>query len=196
MPPFALEDFEIAAAPQAARLSEAEVEEIRRSAYETGFQAGATDAIAAAQADEARLSVELVTTLQDLSFGFHEAAAHVMSNVIPVLRTLLDTVLPRLMSETVGYTILETVAPLVEEAAGIPVRLLVSPAEATAIRAIIGESADVPFVIVEDPALDRGKAHLKVGAAERQIDVSGVLDRISSAVEAVTDLNARKTAHG
>jgi flagellar assembly protein FliH len=169
---------------------------MRRDAYETGFQAGATDAVAAFQAEEARLSADLVTTLRDLSFGFHEASTHVMSNVTPVLKAVIDTVLPRLMAETVGYTILEAIEPLVEEASGIPVRLLISPDEASAVRQIIGESADVPFVIVEDPSLERGRANLKVGATERQIDISGVLDRISAAVDAVTELNTRKTANG
>ena len=196
MPPFALEDFDVTKAPPAPRMTEAEVEEIRRKAYENGFQAGATDAIAAVQADEQRLSAELVATLQDLSFGFHEASAHVMSNVTPVLKAVLDTVLPRLMAETVGYTILETVEPLVQEASGVPVRLLVCPDEAPAIRTAIGETADVPFVIVEDPGLGRGRAHLKIGAVERHLDVSGVLDRISAAVDAVTELNTRKTANG
>ena len=197
MPPFALEDFDALNAPPAPpALTEAEVEEIRRHAYENGFQAGATDAIAAAQSENSRLSAELVTSLRDLSFGFHEASAHVMTNVAPVLKSVLDTVLPRLMAETVGYTIIETVEPLIEEAAGIPVRLLVSPDEAPAVRAIIGESAEMPFVIVEDPGLGRGRAHLRIGAVERHIDVSGVLDRISSAVDAVTELNMRKTANG
>ncbi len=198
MPPFALEDFDAAMAPQQQPrpISEAEVDEIRRAAYENGFHAGAADAIAAAEADAARLSEELLATLQELSFGFHEASAHLMANVTPVLKTMLDTVLPRRMAETVGHTILETVEPLIEEAAGIPVRLLVSPGEAPTIRTIIGESADVPFVIVEDPALGRGRAHLKIGAVERHIDVSGVLDRISAAVDAVSELNTRKTANG
>lgn len=197
MPPFALEDFDArAAAAPAPSIAEAEVEQIRRDAYENGFQAGATDAVAAFEADEARISSELVTALTDLSFGFHEASAHVMSNVAPVLKAVVGTVLPRMMSETVGYTILEAVGPLVEEASGIPVRLLVSPDEAPAIRRIIGETADVPFVIVEDPALERGRANLKIGDAERQIDVSGVIDRISAAVDAVTELNTRKTANG
>lgn len=197
MPPFSLEEFDLReAAPAAPSLSEAEVEQIRRDAYENGFQAGATDAVAAFQAEEARLSSELVTTLKDLSFGFHEASTHVMLNVTPVLKAVIDTVLPRLMSETVGYTILEAVEPLVKEASGIPARLLVCPDEAPGIRQVIGESADVPFVIVEDSALARGRAHLKLGEVERCIDVSGVLDRISSAVDAVTELNARKTANG
>lgn len=197
MPPLALEDFDTApaAAPQP-KITEAELDQIRRNAYETGFQAGAADAIAVFQADEARISAELVATLQDLSFGFHEASAHVMTNVTPVLRAVLDTVLPRLMAETVGYTVLEAVEPLVEEAAGIPVRLLVCPDEATAVRGIIGETADVPFVIVEDPSLERGRANLRVGAVERRIDVSGVLDRISAAVEAVAEVNTRKIANG
>lgn len=197
MPAIALEDFgNRSLAPTAPSLSEEEVEEIRRDAYENGFQAGATDALAAFQAEEARLSADLVTTLRDLSFGFHEASAHVMSSVTPVLKAVIDTVLPRMMAETVGYTILEAVEPLVEEASGIPVRLLVSPEEAPALRQIIGESADVPFVIVEDPALRQGRAHLKIGTIERQIDISGVLDRISTAVDAITELNTRISANG
>jgi flagellar biosynthesis/type III secretory pathway protein FliH len=197
MPPLALEEFDARpGAPAEPAPTAAEVEQIRRDAYESGFRAGATDAVAAFQSEEARLSAELVTTLRDLSFGFHEASAHVMSNVAPVLKAVVDTVLPRLMTETVGHTILEAVEPLVREASGIPVRLLVSRDEAPAIRQIIGESGDMPFVIVADPALERGRAHLRIGAVERRIDVSGALDRISAAVGAVTELNTRKTANG
>lgn len=195
MPALALEEFGVRQAAPEARITQDDVEQVRRAAYENGFQAGAADAVAAFQAEDTRLTAELVTALRDLSFGFHEAATHVMTNVTPVLKTVVDTVLPRLMSETVGYTILEAMEPLVEEAAGIPVRLLVAPDDAAAIRQVIGESADVPFVIVEDPTLDRGRANLKIGAVERQIDVSGVLDRISAAVDAVTELNMRKSAN-
>jgi flagellar assembly protein FliH len=194
MPPLSLENFDQARG--AARMAEAEIEEIRRTAYENGFQAGAADAVAAMQADEARLSAELVARLQDMSFGFHEASAHVMSNVAPVLKSIVDTVLPGVMAETVGRTVLEAAEPLVAEAAGIPVRVLCAPAEAPAVRAVIGEGADVPFVIVEDPGLAPGTATLKLGDAERRIDVAGVLDRISASIDAVTDLNARKTANG
>lgn len=195
--PFALENFDLGGAPEAAPpLSDAEIEQIRHQAYENGFQAGAADAIAAMQAEDARLSAELVTALRDLSFGFHEASAHVMCNVTPVLRAMVDTVLPRLMGDTVGHTVLEAVEPLLEEAAGIPVRLLIAPDDAPAVRRIIGESADLPFVIVEDPTLAPGRANLRIGAVERHIDVSGVLDRIAGAVDAVTELNTRKAANG
>lgn len=196
MPPFALEDFGCRATPAPTTLTVDEVEEVRRNAYENGFRAGAADAMAAAQSEDARLSAELVSSVQDLSFGFHEASAHVMANMAPVLKALVDKVLPRMMAETVGHTILEAVRPLVAEAAGNPAHLLLSPEDAPAVRALIGESSDVPFVIVEDPALECGHAQLRIGAAEREIDVSGVLERISSAVDAVTELNMRKTTNG
>lgn len=194
MPPLTLEEFD-RRETVAPAITEAEVEEIRRNAYENGFQAGATEAIAAAEAEATRLSTDLVSRLQDMSFGFHEAAAHVMANVTPVLKSMIDTVLPRMMAETVGHTILETVEPLVEEAAGIPVRLLVCPAEASTIRDLIGEEADLPFVIVEDPGLEPGCAHLKLGEIERRIDVADALGRMSEAVDAVMDQNQRKIAN-
>jgi flagellar assembly protein FliH len=194
MPPLPLESFDRARG--GTRVSEAEVEAVRREAYENGFQAGATDAVAALHADEARLSAELVARLQDMSFGFHEASAHVIANVVPVLKSIVGTVLPKVMAETVGHTILEAAEPLVAEAAGIPVRVLCAPAEVSAVRAVIGENADVPFVIVEDPSLAPGSATLKLGDAERRVDVAGVLEHITASIDAVMDLNARKTANG
>lgn len=195
MPPLSLEEFQFAKSA-AKPISEKEVEAIRHSAYENGFQAGAADAVAAAADDHARLSADLVSALQDMSFGFHEASAHIMTNVAPVLRAMVDSVLPRFMSQSVGHTILEAVEPLIADATKQPIQVMISPGDADAVRQVIGESADVPFVIVEDPAMQTGCAHLSAGDSERQIDISGVLDRIGAAVDAVTDMNTRKIANG
>lgn len=193
---FPLEDFAAAPAPPAEpAISEDELEAARRTAYENGFQAGAADAIAAAEADQARIGAALAARVQELGFTYQEAAAHVMSGVEPVLRAMVETLMPPLMAETVGRMILHEVRPLAEEAADIPVRVLVSPDEAAALRGILGENTPVPMAIVEDASLSAGQAHLRLGQVERQIDLSAALDRITQALAAVTDLSERSLAH-
>ena len=193
---FKLEDFSAPAEPPAPAISDEEIEAIRREAFEEGFQAGAADAVAANAADQTQMRGDIAATVQELGFTYQEAVAHVMSGVEPVLRALVDEILPTMMAETVAHSILQELMPLAEAAGDIPVRLLVAEADATALRHVLGQSTPVPLAIVEDASLVSGQAHLRLGSTERQIDVAAVLERLSTAVSAVADLNGRKLANG
>ncbi|MBM9596138.1 FliH/SctL family protein [Roseitranquillus sediminis] len=197
---FTLEDFSVAPsekapAPEPA-LSEAELDAIRHAAYENGFRDGAADALASVEADETRLRADIAAAVQSLGFTYQEAVAHVMGGVAPVLRALVEQVLPAMLAETVGHAILEELLPLAEQAADIPVRVLVSKADANCLRHVLGENSPLPLAIVEDASLTAGQAHLRLAGTERQIDVAAVLQRISTALSAVTELNERTLANG
>ena len=128
----ALEDFAVKSQPSemtpSDTISRAAAEAEKVASYEQGYQAGWDDATQAQAEDQTRIGAEFARNLQELSFTFHEARAHVMQAMEPLLTELVDTVLPSLVSETLGQRILEELQPLIEDGADSPVELVVSPA--------------------------------------------------------------------
>ena len=69
-------------------------EEQRLAAFEDGYQAGWDDAARALSESHQKLSADLAQNLGDLAFTFHEARAHVLKGVEPLLRQMVSRILP------------------------------------------------------------------------------------------------------
>lgn len=172
------------------------VESARLSGYEAGYQAGWDDASKALAEDQGRIGVEFARNLQDLGFTFQEARAHVMHALEPLLSGMVERVLPRLVSQTIGQTVLEELMPLAADAADAPIEVVVSPASRPAIEGFLSESASVPFSLIEEPTLAEGQVFLRSGTLERHIDFSSAVDRIGTAISGLYELNERAFQNG
>jgi len=168
----------------------------RTSAYETGYQAGWDDAAKAHSEDQMRIGTEFARTLQELSFTFHEARAHVIQSMEPLLDQMTRTLLPALVSETLGARILEELRPLIDDAADTPVDLMVAPASRPAIERYLEDRQTVAIRLTEEPSLAPGQAYLRMGKTERQIDLTDALERITGAIGALYEINERTLKHG
>ncbi|WP_246138120.1 flagellar biosynthesis protein [Maritimibacter fusiformis] len=202
-----LEDFSAfaashEAAPRAtgaaspAPASQADAEAARLEGYEAGYRAGWDDAARAEAEDQSRIGAEFARNLQDLGFTFHEARAHVMQALEPLLTGMVERVLPRLVSETIGQTIVEELLPLATAAAGNPIEVVVSPANRPVVEEMLARSDTVPFTLVEEPTLAEGQVYLRSGALERQIDFTEAVDRIGAAIGSLYQLNEKAFQHG
>ncbi len=176
--------------------SEEEIEAARQEGYSQGYASGWQAATAAADEDQARIRADLAARLQELGFTYQEARAHVMKGVLPLLRELVEKILPAVMVDALGHAILQELAPLAEAAADLPVEIAVAPEDAERLRDFLGEETPVPLAIEADPALGSGQADLRLGRTERLIDLAGVLARVTTALGAVAELNERTLAHG
>ncbi|MGH1369721.1 MAG: flagellar biosynthesis protein [Maritimibacter sp.] len=168
----------------------------RLSGYEAGYKEGWDDAIKAETEGQSRIGAEFARNLQDLGFTFHEARAHVMHALEPLLKSVVEKVLPRLVSETVGQTIVEELMPLAAEAADTPIQVIVSPASRPQIEAFLKASSSVPFDLVEEPSLADGQVYLRSGTTERQIDLTGAVERIGDSINALFELNEKAFQNG
>lgn len=203
---FPLEDFDAPASPPATappdqpaaptdpapELIEAE----RSAAFEKGYRAGWDDAAAAQSEDESRIGAEFARNLQDLGFTFHEARSHVMRALEPLLGEIVAKVLPRLVTETLGQTVVDELLPLAENASDSPIEVVVSPDARPTLERFLTDATSVPLTIVEENTLAEGQVYLRMGQVERQIDMTSAVDRIGQAIRAVYDLNDKATTHG
>ena len=164
--------------------AEAEREEIRGSAFEQGYAAGWDDALAARDTEEARLRQAVLARLSDLSFTYHEAHAHVLSAIRPLLLDMVRKVLPSVARDTLGPMIADLVMPVARDLAAAPVVITVSPVSRPHVEAVLGTELAMPVTLLDDPDLSPGQAYLRLGATETHLDLDGVVAAIAAAVAA------------
>jgi flagellar assembly protein FliH len=202
-----LETFDLASpigrpgTPGAARSPAPEItpemlERTRLEGYETGYKSGWDDATRATAEDRDRIGAEFARNLQDLSFTFHEARAHVIHALEPLLGGILDQLLPRLVSETLGQTIVEELLPLAAAAADTPIEVVVGPASRPALEVLLDGAVSVPLTLVEEETLAEGQVYLRSGGLERELDFPAALTRIRAAIAALYDLNEKAFQNG
>ncbi len=172
------------------------LEQTRLESYEAGYKAGWDDAARAEAEEQGRIGAEFARNLQDLGFTFHEARCHVMQALEPLLAGMVERVLPKLVTETLGQTIVDELLPLATEAADTPIEVVVAPQSRPALEDLLGESGTVPFAIVEEPSLAPGQVFLRSGKTERHIDFATAIDRIGTAINGLYELNEKAFRNG
>ena len=176
--------------------SREELEEARAAGYEQGYSAGWDDANAAAEQEQSRIGTELAHNLLDLSFTFHEARAHVVRSVAPLLAAMVDKLLPELVAEHLGRLIIEQAEPLIAEAADRPIRIQVAPARREQVQRLLDEAGSHPFELVEEPSFTPGQARLTSGERERFLDLDAALAHIRDGLAAIDSANQEVFASG
>lgn len=172
-----------------------EIEAARMAAYEQGYKAGWDDATQAEADGQSRIDAEFARNLQDLGFTFHEARSHVMKALEPLLNGMVEKVLPQLVSETLGQTILEHILPLAEDASDAPIHIAVAPESRPAIQKLLETSISFPLEIIEEPSLAEGQVYLRIGEQEKKIDLDSAVTKIGQAINAVYTLNEEVLKH-
>ncbi|SLN13266.1 hypothetical protein AQS8620_00175 [Aquimixticola soesokkakensis] len=188
---------QVAPAPDPAPMPSAEeLESQRMASYEQGYKAGWDDAVRSHAEEQSRISADFARNLEDLGFTFHEARSHVMSAMEPLLQQITAKVLPQLVSETLGQTIMEELMPLAEKASDHPIQVVIPPQSRAAIEKLAANIATVPLDIVEEPSLAEGQVYLRLGTIEKHIDMSSAVDRIGQAISAIFEINEKALTHG
>jgi len=179
--------------------TEREIESARLEGYDAGYKTGWDDAIRKSNEDGERIGAEFARNIRDLGFTYEEARAHVLKSFEGLLEELSGCFLPALMAEAIGPVIVEALGDIAAEAASAPVLIRVSPAEGERLRGFLEAGTTLPVQVVEEPSLAEGQAYLKLGAKERQVDLSEPLARVREAISAIgaateRTLDARRSA--
>jgi flagellar assembly protein FliH len=196
--PLRLESFDPEGSAAAGAALAADAEERRLAAYESGYAAGWEDAVAAQAGDARRLREDLARNLRDLSFTYHEARAEVLKGLAPLLRAMIDQVLPETARATLGARIAEVVAAEAERLGSPPVQIVVAPADRAAVEAALPDSPPFDLALAVEPTLAEGQVHFRFGSEERVLDLPALLDRIRALVTDLLDpsLSPREARHG
>ncbi len=192
-----LEVFETTAASSGTVvLQSAEIEEARLKSYELGYAAGWEDAVAAAKEEEGRFAAELANNLQHLSFTYQQARRHLLTSIRPVLQELATRLLPELSREALAPVVLDTLMPLIDDAADQPIGLKLNPLARPAVERLLSQAAGLPLLIEEEPTLGEGQVYLRLGEAEYRVDLDQATAEIIRAVHDFFDYSERDESDG
>ncbi|MEK0165032.1 ABC transporter ATP-binding protein [Phaeobacter sp. JH20_36] len=180
-----LEDFAMdTPAVPVVEVNEELLEEQRLESYEKGYSAGWDDAVTAKDKESKHVSSELASSLEDLSFTFHEAQTQLLESLDPMFKVLTSAVLPDAMAASFGHHIVDQLTDMAKSQADQAINIVVSPGEGATVRALLTKSFAVPVQVREDVILSPGQAYLKVGGIEREINSSALIDSIQDSIEA------------
>lgn len=172
------------------------IEEAKLAAYEQGYKGGWDDAAAASSEDQTRIRADLARNLQQLSFTYQEARAHILKAIEPLLEEMVNRLLPETARETLAPLVLEQVMPMAEELTDQPVTLVLNPAVRTAVEALIEQATGLPMNIEEEPTLPEGQVYIRLGKAEAKVDLTRVTAEIAAAVRGFFSLNEETKTDG
>ena len=172
------------------------IEEAKLAAYEQGYKAGWDDAAAAQSEDQTRIRADLARNLQQLSFTYQEARAHILKAVEPLLEEMVNRLLPDTARETLAPLVLERVMPMADELTDQPVVLVLNPAVRVAVETLIEQATGLPMTIEEEPTLPEGQVYIRLGGTEALVDLSRVTADIAAAVRGFFSLSRESGTHG
>lgn len=171
-------------------------EEARLAAFEKGYTAGWDDAIAAQEAEGARLRADIGQNLQDLSFSYHEARQHVLSALKPLLVDMAAKMLPAMARATLAQMVAEQLTPLAESLTSSPISVIANPGSLPVVQEVLGAQSSLPLVFVGEASLGEGQVYLKFAETETRVDLDGVIGLITDAIHTYFSATQQEPAHG
>lgn len=191
------EDFQVQERIERSKtpLSVEEVEDQKLASFETGYSSGWDDALAAYKDSSVVMSQALKTAISQAELSKTAAFEQFVSVTKPLIQGVVSKVLPSLATQVLGQHIVEIIDSAVEETATVPVCVTVSAAEFDGLSAILNGQLGKDLKICSDPGMQPGQVNLSVGDSETSIDLTRVLQDISSAVEAFYHLAQEQTSY-
>ena len=164
--------------------------------WQSGFEAGYEKALQDTREEQARLSAQVVQQLNDLSFGYHEARAHLEGTLRPLFDELVGTFVPHLAREAIVPLAAQELQNMADRLMDAPIQLHVAPGMEPLFRAILSEVDDVPLRLLADSNLRDQQVILTGATEEAAIDLRPLVEEIGSILGAMTTRHAEVSDHG
>jgi len=169
---------------EAAPVSRDEIDDLRLSAYERGYAAGYEDAQRQAQTERDAHAARIAAGVEALNFGYHEARAHMLDGLVPLLRAMVGALLPGVARAAVLPVVVEQLLPLAASRIDRPLVLRVPAGMEADYRAAFEGLVLPPLTLVESPELGPDQAELVDGTEDSLIDLTAARAAIETAIAA------------
>lgn len=166
-------------------------------AHAAGHKAGLAEARAETAAMQARAASVLADKLQEIGFSHYEARRAILSSLEPLIRQVVDIVLPGLAQAALADVAAAQVTAVAELLTDGPVRLSCAPPMAESLRASLQSLADLPVAatVTPDPALSALEVRINAPGGERHIEIDRAIAGIRDGVLAFYDLASEERKH-
>ncbi len=173
LPEPVVETFEVTAAG---------LETVKLESYEQGYAAGWDDALNDRADAMMRAKAELVRQLQDVSFTHLEARQVILKAVDPLIRAMVDTVLPDLARQMIGPALAERLAAEVTRRSDVALCLRHHPSAADLFAEVIESQSKLTVTLTPDPMMTPGQFVLEGDDCEVEVDLDRVCGDIRTIV--------------
>ncbi|AML51108.1 hypothetical protein [Falsihalocynthiibacter arcticus] len=172
------------------------LEETRLEAFEQGYKAGWDDSLSSHVSDQERVSSDFARNLNELAFTYHEVRATILKSLEPLLREMVAKVLPKMAKSAIGPLVADQIIEMAGTQSSIPVELVVGPMNRQALEKLAAGQDSLPLKIIEEESLGDGQVYIRIGEAETQVDLDGLLDGFSSALDGFFETEDKETNYG
>ena len=169
----------------------------RKSAqFEKGYDTALKEAQEKQNIEQQAWETQLAHSLQDLSFTYHEASAHIFDSLQPLLEETLKTLLPQIAEKTLPHIISAQIMEHFTTQRDPKVQIISAPESRIALESLVPENPELSMEIVEDPTLVAGQVFLRIGKVEQQINTAKVAADICATITGFFQENKKDLKYG
>lgn len=172
------------------------IEETRLEAFEQGYKAGWDDSLSTHASDQERISADFARNLNELAFTYHEVRSTILKSLEPLLREMVSKVLPKMAQASIGPLVADQIVEMADTQSSIPIELVVGPMNVRALEKLSLGQDSLPLTVIEEESLGDGQIFIRIGDSETQVDLDGVLDGFSSALDGFFETEDKETNYG
>ncbi len=164
--------------------SSAEIDEIKLEAFDQGFAAGWEEALKVDKQESAKELEAIRDILQDAEFSIHEARRGLLDNMRPLFSEITQKLLPEIAQQSLGLHIAEQLLQVSSAQLGETIEIETGVGMRQGIENALNAIQSPSATISENPNTHNLSALIRVGAHEREVDLSGIIDGIGDALSA------------
>lgn len=179
-----LEDFTRRDTDVGLDTSQAVLEEERLSAFEQGYQAGWDDSLKAAGGAERQLLEEISKALSDLGSCQNEVYRELLTNMRPVIGSLVEAVLPSVLKENLGIQLSSLIQDYVEKNGTAGIVVSIAKGQSDLLSDVTSILSNFSADIQEDAVLEPYQVRVSfAGKNEVEIDPEALMKQIKVSIE-------------
>ena len=164
--------------------------------FEKGYAAAWKDVLEKQDNQRQAWETQLTHSLQDLSFTYHEASAHILESLQPLLEKTLATLLPQIAEQTLPHIITEQIMEHLTTQGQPRIQITSAPDTRIELEALMPDNPELSIEMVEDPSLVTGLVFLRIGKLEQQVNTTKVATNICSTITGFFQENKKDLKYG
>lgn len=166
------------------------------ASYESGFQAGWDDAMAANQENSNHISASLARNLEAIDFTMAEAQSQLLCGLKPILDEVGKTLLPEIRSLALRDHISKEIENCLRTYTSSTIALVVSEADQQGVKELLSRTPETSKIALEvKSTLAEGQAYITCAQTDRKIDISQSIQEIISSFDSILDPQEQEKSH-
>ena len=168
------------------------LEDEKLQSFETGYQSGWDDAVAAQKSLRDNVTAEFAMNLQSISFSYHEARSALTSELRRAVEPLLLELLPTIARDTLFLHLMEKIGEFSEDTLQKSLLISVPENRFETMKSLFEDNLETPFELMVDDSLADDQVFIKLGTEEHEINFDPWLEDTKSAIGSLFESIAKE----